>query len=151
MATEQYIVFKLNDNEFGINIMEIREIIPYKASTSVPDTPKFIEGILNHRDDVIPIINLKERLKLGDFTPDNDSRILIITLNGRDVGFLVDEASQTVIVDIENIDDAPEYIGSVDKEYMTGVARLDDERLLILIDLERILSYAEIQELQEIE
>lgn len=150
MATEQYIVFKLNDGEFGINIMDIREIIPFKESTSVPDTPNFIEGIVNHRDEVIPIINLKERLMLGSFSPNSNSRIIIITLNGRDVGFLVDEASQTVIVDVENIDRTPDYIGSIDKEYITGVGRLEDDKLLIIIDLERILSFSEIEELQRV-
>lgn len=150
MATEQYIVFRLNEGEYGINIMNIREIIPYKEATKLPDTPEFIEGIVNHRDKVIPIINLKSRLKLDGFQKTRDSRIIVITLDNRDVGFLVDEASQTIILKNEDIDKTPDYIGNIDKEYITGVGKLKDGKLLIIIDLEKILSYNELSELKRI-
>lgn len=150
MATEQYIVFKLNEGEFGINIMNIREIIPYKESISVPDTPDHIKGIFNHRGSVIPVIDLKKRLNLGSFEEKDASRIIVITLDGRDIGFLVDEASQTIVLEKEDIDEAPDFVDGIDKEYIVGVGKLENDRLLILIDLRKILSLEEVEELNKI-
>lgn len=151
MAERQYVVFKLDKGEFGIDIMNVREIVPYEESISIPDTPDFIEGIINHRGDVIPIINLKKRFSIGELKVTKDTRIIVITLEGREVGFIVDEASQTVRLNNDEIDLAPSIVGGIDKEYITGVGKLDDKRLLILIDLERILSQSEIKEIQRLE
>lgn len=151
MSTEQYIVFKLDEGEYGISIMNIREIIPYKSPTFVPDTPEFVEGLLNHRDSVIPVINLKERLNLNNYEVTNDSRIIIITIDDKDVGFLVDEASQTLVLKAEDIEESPSYATDIDKKYIMGVAKLPDDALLILMDLEEILSYKELDELKNME
>lgn len=151
MVEKQYVVFKLDKGEFGIEIMNVREIVPYEQSISIPDTPDFIEGIINHRGNVIPIINLKRRFSLGEFKATKDTRIIVITLEEKEVGFIVDEASQTVRLNNSEIDPAPLIIGGVDKRYITGVGKLDEKRLLILIDLERILSQDEIKEIQSLE
>lgn len=151
MAEKQYVIFKLDNGEFGIDIMNVREIVPYEESISIPDTPDFIEGVINHRGSVIPIVNLKSKFSLSKLEITKDTRIIVITLDEREVGFIVDEASQTVRLNDDEIDPAPSIIGGVDKRYITGVGKLDDKRLLILIDLEKILSENEIKEIQSIE
>jgi purine-binding chemotaxis protein CheW len=147
MSEKQYVVFKLGKEEYGIDIMNVKEIGPYEESVKVPNTPQFIEGIINYRNRVIPIINLKRRFKLEDKGLTNDTRIIIINLNDKQIGFVVDEASQTVTLDDKNIDPAPDIISSIDKRYITGVGKLDNKRLLILIDLEKVLNDKEIDEI----
>ncbi|NLV87759.1 MAG: purine-binding chemotaxis protein CheW [Tissierellia bacterium] len=151
MAENQYVVFKLGKSEFGIDIMNVKEIGPYEEAVSLPDTPSFIEGVINYRGKVIPVINLKKRLNLGEKNITKDTRIIVITLNEKEVGFIVDEASQTIRVSDEQIDPAPSFISGVDKRYISGVGKLDDKRLLILIDLEKVLTDDEIDEIEKLE
>lgn len=151
MAENQYVVFKLGKGEFGIDIMNVKEIGPYEESISLPNTPSFIEGVINYRGNVIPIINLKNRLSLGQAEVTKDTRIIVISLDEKEVGFIVDEASQTVRLSDDNIDPAPSFISGVDKRYITGVGKLDEKRLLILIDLKKVLSDDEIEEIQNLE
>jgi purine-binding chemotaxis protein CheW len=151
MAENQYVVFKLNKGEFGIDIMNVKEISPYVESTFLPNTPKFVEGVINYRGNVIPIINLKKRFLLGEIEHNKDTRIIIINLNDKEVGFVVDEASQTVRLNDEDIDPAPDIVSEIDKRYITGVGKLDKKRLLILIDLNKVLSGEEIQEIEKLQ
>lgn len=151
MSEKQYVVFKLGKEEYGIDIMNVKEIGPYEESVKVPNTPHFIEGIINYRNRVIPIINLKRRFKLEDKGLTNDTRIIIINLNDKQIGFVVDEASQTVTLDDKDIDPAPDIISSIDRRYITGVGKLDNKRLLILIDLEKVLNDKEIDEIEKMD
>lgn len=151
MAEKQYVVFKLGKEDYGIDIMNVKEIGPYQESVKLPNAPSFIEGIINFRDRVIPIINLKKRFNLIDEGVTNDTRIIIINLGERQVGFVVDEASQTVRLDDKNIDPAPDIISKIERRYITGVGKLDEKRLLILIDLEKVLSDEEKEEIGNME
>ncbi|NLM06869.1 MAG: chemotaxis protein CheW [Tissierellia bacterium] len=151
MAENQFVVFKLGKSEFGIDIMNVQEISAYEESTSIPDAPSFIEGVLNYRGNVIPVINLKERLHLGESEVTKDTRIIVVNVNDREVGFIVDEASQTLRVSDDKIDEAPTFTGGIDRKYITGVGKLDDKRLLIIIDLMKILSESEMEILQNLE
>lgn len=150
MAEKQYVVFKLNKEEYGIDIMNVREISPFIESVKVPNTPDFIEGIINYRDKVIPIINLKKRFNLEDKGVTEDTRIVIINLNEKQIGFIVDEASQTIRLNDKDIDPAPDIVAGVDRKYITGVGKLDN-RLLILIDLEKVLSDEEKEEIEKMD
>lgn len=151
MAEKQYVVFKLNKGEFGIDIMNVKEISPYEEATSLPNTPKFMEGVINYRGKVIPIINLRKRFSLGEVEPNKDTRIIVINLNEKEVGFVVDEASQTVRLNDKEIDSAPEITSGVDKEYITGVGKIGEKRLLVLIDLNKVLSLEEVREIENLE
>jgi purine-binding chemotaxis protein CheW len=151
MAENQYVVFKLGKGEFGIDIMNVKEIGPYEESISIPNTPDFIEGVINYRGNVIPIVNLKKRFLLGELEVTKDTRVIVISLGEKEIGFIVDGASETVRINDEQIDLPPSYIGGVDKKYITGVGKLDAKRLLILIDLEKILSPDEVEEIQELQ
>src|SRR5690625_3677823 len=107
MAESQYVVFNLDSEEFGIDIMNVKEIIPYQESVNIPNAPEFIEGIINYRGNVIPIINLKKRFKLDDFNVTKDTRIIVINIEEKEIGFIVDEASQTIRLDDNQIDPTP--------------------------------------------
>lgn len=151
MAEKQYVVFKLGKGEFGIDIMNVKEIGPYEESISLPNTPEFIEGIINYRGNVIPVINLKKRLSIGELEITKDTRIIVINLENKEIGFIVDEASQTMRLDDDQIDPTPSYVKGIDKRYITGVGKIDEKRLLILIDLEKILTDEEIEEFKSFE
>lgn len=150
MAEKQYVVFKLGKEEYGIDIMNVREIIQYQESIKVPNSPKFIEGIINYRGKVIPIICLKKRFGFEESHIDANTRIIVINSNGKQIGFLVDEASQTVRIDDSNIDPTPEVLSKIDTKYLTGVGKIDN-RLIILIDLEKVLSEEEKEEMNSLE
>lgn len=151
MAESQYVVFKLDKGEFGIDIMNVKAIGPYEESISIPNTPDFIEGVVNYRGNVIPIVNLKKRFLLGELEITKDTRIIVISLDEKEIGFIVDEASETVRLNHDQIDPAPSFISGVDKKYITGVGKLDEKRLLILIDLKRILSHDEVEEIKSLD
>ncbi len=151
MTENQYVVFKLDKNEFGIDIMNVKEIIPYQESVSVPNTPDFIEGIINYRGNVIPVINLRERFDMDVNEITKDTRIIVITLNEKEVGFIVDEASQTIRLNEEQIDPTPDIVSGIDKRYITGIGKIDENRLLILLDLKEILTDEEKNEIENME
>jgi len=151
MAEKQYVVFQLGKGEFGIEIMDVQEISPYEASIALPDTPDFVEGVINYRGNVIPIVNLKKRLLLGDTEITKDTRIIVITLDEKEIGFIVDEASQTLRLNDEQIEPAPDIVGGISNKYISGLGKLDEKRLLILIDLKKVLTDSEIEEIHSLE
>lgn len=147
MAEKQFVVFKLGKEEYGIDIMNVKEIGPYQETVKIPNTPRFVEGIVNYRGKVIPIISLKKRFNLEDTEIDNNTRVVIINLKERQIGFIVDEASQTIRLDDKDIEPAPEIISSIERRYITGVGKKDN-RLIIMIDLEKVLSEEEKVEIE---
>ncbi len=148
MAENQYVVFKLGKEEFGIDIMNVKEIIPHQESVHVPNTPNFIEGIINYRGNVIPIINLKRRFKIGAEEITKETRIIVINLDEKEIGFIVDEASQTLRLEENQIDPTPDIISGIDRRYIIGVGKISEDRLLILIDLQKILTDEEKDEIE---
>jgi purine-binding chemotaxis protein CheW len=149
MSENQYVVSKLGKEEYGIDIMNVKEIGSYKETVKVPNTPKFIDGIINYRGKVIPIINLKKRFNLENTEINADTRVIIINLNEKQIGFVVDEASQTVRLNDNEIDPAPDIISSIDRKYIIGVGKLSEERLIIIIDLEKVLNDSEKSEIEQ--
>ncbi len=147
----QYVVFNINKEEFGIDIMKVKEIITYKEPTHIPNCPDFVEGVLNYRGKVIPVINLKKRFQMGDTDLTKETRIIVISLNDREIGFIVDEASQTIRLDEDQIDPAPDVISKVDRRFISGVGKINESRLLIILNLHNVLTDAEKDVIEEME
>ncbi|MFA5524079.1 MAG: chemotaxis protein CheW [Tissierellales bacterium] len=150
MSEKQYVIFKLGKEEYGIDIMNVREIVQYQESVKIPNSPVFIEGIINYRGKVIPIICLKRKFGMAGGQKDANTRIIVINLNDRQIGFLVDEASQTIRIDDLDIDPTPEVISGIERKYITGVGKVDN-RLVILIDLEKVLTEDEKEKIENLE
>ncbi|AGB19177.1 chemotaxis protein CheW [Thermoanaerobacterium thermosaccharolyticum] len=144
----QIVIFKLNDEEFCVDIMDVLEIIRMQTITKVPDVPSFVEGIINLRGTVIPIIDLKKRLKLKLTNYDDDTRIIIIKINEKSIGFIVDSVTEVLHVENDSIKEAPDIIAGIGKEYIESVVSYDD-RLIINLDLEKILTENEKKEIEE--
>ncbi len=146
---KQYVIFKLGNEEYGVDIMNVREISEFKESVKVPNTPKFVDGIINLRGDITPIVNLKKRFELENTEVDSDTRIIVINIKNKQVGFLVDEASQVLRIKEEDIESAPDLVAGVDKKYIIGVGKLE-EKIVLLLDLEYILTDEEKDKIQQI-
>ncbi len=140
----QLVGFKLSDEQFGVEILCVREIIRVVSITRVPRAPGFVEGIINLRGEVIPVIDLRKRLNLESRKFDNSTRLIVVELNDQQIGFIVDSVSQVLRVPADAIEEPPEMVTGIDSEFILGVTRIDDgERLLLILDLKRILSQAE--------
>ena len=136
MAENQFVIFKLGNEMYAVDILNVGGISEYRDITNVPNAPYFIEGIINLRGDIIPIVNLKKRFAIPEKEVDSDTRIIINNISGKDIGFIVDEASQVVKIDDDNIENAPDIIKGADREYIHGVGKMGNE-IVILLDLEK--------------
>lgn len=146
---EQLVVFQLGNETYGVDIAIVREIIRMQSITPVPRTPDFVEGVINLRGKVIPVIDLHKRFELpcGDET--NDTRIIVVEVGEITVGMIVDSVSEVLRIASESIDPPPHVISSgVNTAYLRGVGKLED-RLIILLDLQKILHKEEHKELEE--
>jgi len=143
----QIVTFFLSNEEFGVDILLVQEIIRPTTITEVPNTPAFLEGVINLRGRVVPVVDLRRRLDL-DVTPiDKSSRIMIIEMEDRVTGFIVDSVSKVTSVPAESVQGAPEMVtAGVESEYIYGVSRLED-RLIILLDFSKIFTDREREQL----
>jgi len=144
----QFIVFKLASEEFGIEITKVQEILKPQPVTKLPQAAGFIEGITNLRGDIITIIDLRKRL---DFPLSNqgEDRILVVKINDIDVGFIVDDASEVIRIEEEQIAAPKQGIAGIKTEYLEGIAKLE-ERLIILLNLDKLLTTEEQVKIEQI-
>ncbi|MCR4435484.1 MAG: chemotaxis protein CheW [Clostridiales bacterium] len=149
MADRQLVIFNLNGEDFGVEITQVKEIIKPMEIFKVPDTPEFIEGLINLRGKVHTIFNLRRRLGLPVKEFDDGTKIIIVSVNSMLVGFIVDEVNEIVRVGEEHIEGTPEAITSLNKRYLSGVAKIG-ERIVLLLDLSNVLSFKEQEELKQI-
>ena len=149
---KQLVSFILGKEEFGVDILMVQEIIRLATITPIPNAPEFIEGVINLRGKVIPIIDLRKRLKITKEEVKNakHTRILVIEIDGNVTGFIVDAVSEVLKIPINRIEPPPEIIvSSIDSEYISGVIKLE-ENLLILLDFKKILRIEERNKLRQV-
>ncbi|NTU59464.1 MAG: chemotaxis protein CheW [Deltaproteobacteria bacterium] len=144
----QLVTFHVGSEEFGVNILEVREINRMMEITRVPHAPPFVEGVINLRGQVIPVVDLRSRFGLPPGERDKSTRIVVVELPGKVVGFLVDSVSEVLRVSSALVEPPPSIAGGVDSVYIRGVVKLED-RLLILLDMQKLLSRGEEKELEE--
>ncbi len=138
----QLITFYIGNEKFCVDILSVREIIRPVEITWVPKTPDFIDGVINLRGQVIPIIDVRSRFGMPRKEHDKNTRIIVFEVSDKVVGFLVDGVKEVLHIPVSVIEPPPAIVTGVDSEYITAVGLLEDQ-LLILLDLEKILSYDE--------
>lgn len=148
--TIQVVSFKLGSEEYGVDIAQVQEINRMVSITHVPRAPQFMEGVINLRGQLIPIIDLRTRFGMPRSEQTKNTRIVVTEIGAKRVGMVVDSVSEVLRLPSEQIEDAPEMITGVDTEYIRGVGKIED-RLIILLDLARIISGAERRELEATE
>jgi purine-binding chemotaxis protein CheW len=139
-ATEHLATFLLEHEEYGIDVRQVQEIRRVTEITGVPRAPEFVRGVINLRGRILPVLDLKRKLGLGSVAIERATRIVVVRVKERLIGLLVDGASQVLKVKVSRIEAAPEEVVDRGGDYIRGVAKLDD-RLVILIDLERTLAH----------
>ncbi len=143
----QLVTFSTGDEEFGVDILKVQEIILPMAITKVPKAPEFVEGVINLRGKVIPVIDLRRRFGLKPKAQDKYTRIIVIEINQMIVGFVVDSISEVLRIPASTVEPPPAVVAGLESEYISGVGKLED-RLLILLDLDRLLSREDQEALQ---
>lgn len=138
----QLVSFKIGKEEFAVDILKVQEIIKIISITKVPNSPHFVEGVINLRGRVIPIIDLRIRLGLEKVQHSNDTRIIVVELEGNIVGFIVDAVYEVLRISKSITEAPPELVTGVNSEFITAVGKLED-RILILLDLEKVLNQSE--------
>lgn len=136
----QLVSFNLEKEEYGINVLMVREIIRMLNITRVPNTPHYVEGVINLRGKVIPIISLRRKFDLQETEYDKRTRIMVMEVGSELMGFIVDEVSEVIRISDKEIQPPPPVVTSgIDQECMSGVIN-QAERLLVLLDLEKMFS-----------
>jgi purine-binding chemotaxis protein CheW len=143
----QVVSFKLGPEEYGVDIAQVQEINRMVAVTNVPRAPVFMEGVINLRGQLIPIIDLRTRFGMPRAEHTKNTRIVVTEIGGKRVGMVVDSVSEVLRLPLDAIEPAPDMITGVDTEYIRGVGKIDD-RLIILLDLAKIVTGSEKRELE---
>ena len=142
MMDNQFVVFKLGAEDFGVKISAVESIIKMQTITSMPNSPVFVEGVTNLRGKVVPVIDLRRRFCLEKQKSDRNSRTIVVHVNQTEVGMIVDSVSEVLTIPEEVIEPAPAIATTIDSSFITGLAKID-QRLVILLDLAEILSIQE--------
>jgi len=143
----QVVSFKLGPEEYGVDIAQVQEINRMVAVTHVPRAPVFMEGVINLRGQLIPIIDLRTRFGMPRAEQTKNTRIVVTEVGGKRIGMVVDSVSEVLRLPVDAIEPAPDMITGIDTDYIRGVGKVDD-RLIILLDLTKIITGAEKRELE---
>lgn len=138
-AGGEFLTFTLGAEEYGMDILKVQEIRGYDAVTAIANTPAFIKGVINLRGIIVPIVDLRIKFNLGKIDYDQFTVVIILNLNNRVVGVVVDSVSDVLTLTPEQIKAAPALSASLDTRYIMGLGTVD-ERMLILVDIEKLMS-----------
>jgi len=145
----QLVVFKIGEEEFGVEINQVREIVKLVAITRMPKAPAFIEGVVNLRGQIITVIDLSRRLDLLSIGRSEFTRIMVVEVGDSTVGMIVDSVSEVLRLSESDIEATPSLIDTeVHEKYLRGVGKSED-RLLILLDLNEVLSTEEMKHISK--
>ncbi|MBL3540016.1 chemotaxis protein CheW [Aminivibrio sp.] len=145
MAEQQLVVFRLGKEEFGIDISRVREIVRLQNITAIPRTMDFVEGIVNLRGRIVPIVDLCKRFRVANSSSVEESarRIIVVNMAEQNIGVLVDGVSEILRIPDESIEPTPPIVaGDVSADFIRGIAKVEN-RLIIVLDLDRIFSVEE--------
>lgn len=142
----QMVVFHLAHEFYGVDIAAVEGIIKMQTITSVPQSPDFVEGVTNLRGTVLPVVDMRKRFGLAATEKTRDTRIIVVEMNGLTVGMVVDAVNEVLRVPVEDIEPPSPMVATVDSAFITGIAKVDD-RLIILLDLAKVLTLHEQAEL----
>ncbi|WP_010252513.1 chemotaxis protein CheW [Acetivibrio cellulolyticus] len=143
---QKIVVFTLNNEVCGVDTIQVREIVKYEEITKLPKMPQFIAGVISLRGTVVPVVNLNQRFELGDSEITKKTKIIITDLEGKLIGFIVNDVLEIIKLSAENIESTPEIIRKIDNSYLKNVGKNGDN-LISILDLSTILTDTEIRNL----
>ncbi|NPV81886.1 MAG: purine-binding chemotaxis protein CheW [Firmicutes bacterium] len=146
----QLVSFKLGAEEYGVDIMQVQEIIRLIDIVRVPKAPAFVEGIIDLRNKVLPIVDLRKRFDMPETEKTDASRIVVIDIDDMTVGLIVDSVSEVLRIPLKSIEPPPKIVSGIESRFLKGIGRVKN-RLIILLDLAKIFSIDEAAELGKVE
>jgi purine-binding chemotaxis protein CheW len=147
-SEREYLTFRLGNEEYGIDILKVQEIRGYDAVTAIANAPAFIKGVINLRGIIVPIVDLRIKFGVGSAHYDQFTVVIILNIGKRVVGVVVDSVSDVLTLTSQQVKAAPEFATTLNTEYITGLGTVD-ERMLILVDIERLMSSADMALMDE--
>ena len=142
LSNNEFLTFTLGDEEYGIDILKVQEIRGYDAVTRIANTPEFIKGVINLRGIIVPIVDMRIKFRLATVSYDQFTVVIILSLGHRVVGIVVDSVSDVLTLKPEQLRPTPELSAALDTRYILGLGTVD-ERMLILVDIEKLMSSGE--------
>jgi len=139
---QEYLAFTLGKEEYGIDILKVQEIRGYETVTRIANAPDFIKGVVNLRGIIVPIVDMRIKFQLGEPTYDQFTVVIILNIGGRVVGMVVDSVSDVITLSPEQVKPAPEMGTALNTDYLIGLGTID-QRMLILVDIDKLMSSAE--------
>ena len=140
----EFLTFTLGKEEYGIDILKVQEIRGYDAVTAIANTPEFIKGVINLRGIIVPIVDMRIKFHLGKVEYDQFTVVIILNVANRVVGMVVDGVSDVITLNPDQIKAAPEFGSAIDTQYVMGLGTVD-ERMLILVDIERLMTSSDME------
>lgn len=145
------VTFNLLGEEFGMPILDVREIIRMVDITPVPHAPAFVEGVINLRGQILPVIDLRKRFNLNSTELEEDTRIIVVEINNSLLGLIVDGVKEVLRIPSDSVSPPPQIVANgIGAEYIKGIAHFD-EKMIILIDLKRVFSEDEMNSLEQLD
>ena len=142
IAAREFLAFTLGKEEYGIHILKVQELRGYEEPTRIANAPDFIKGVVNLRGIIVPIIDMRIKFNLGTPTYDQFTVVIILNINGRVVGMVVDSVSDVITLSADQVKPAPEMGTALNTDYLIGLGTVD-QRMLILVDIDKLMSSAE--------
>jgi purine-binding chemotaxis protein CheW len=140
----KYLTFALAEEEYGLEILKVREIISMSEITSVPKTPDYVKGVINLRGKVIPVVDLHLKFSMDEAPYTDETCIIVVDVNGVEMGIIVDHVSEVLNIASGDIEDAPEFGASVNIDFILGMGKAEG-RVTILLDISRVIGAEDIQ------
>ena len=151
-GTDQYLTFMLADEEYGVDILRVQEIRGWDSATAIPNAPEYVLGVVNLRGVVVPIFDLRKRFNLENAEFNEETVIVVVKVEHdkgeRTVGMVVDAVSDVYNITAENINDAPEVGGSVNMEFIKGLATINNE-MIILLDIDELINVGVLEHIEK--
>src|SRR4051794_11428428 len=142
IAGREFLAFTLGREEYGIDILKVQEIRGYEAVTRIANAPEFVKGVVNLRGIIVPIVDMRIKFKLGEPTYDQFTVVIILNIGGRIVGMVVDSVSDVITLTTAQVKPSPEMGTALNTDYLIGLGTVD-QRMLILVDIDKLMSSAE--------
>lgn len=149
ISAHEFLAFTLGKEEYGIHILKVQELRGYEEPTRIANAPDFIKGVVNLRGIIVPIVDMRIKFNLGTSTYDQFTVVIILNIAGCTIGMVVDSVSDVITLAAGQVKPAPEMGSTIDVGHMTGIGALD-ERMLILVDIDKLMSSSEMGVIAEL-
>ncbi len=140
----QYVTFAIGEETYGVEVLKVQEIIGMTKITAIPNSLVFMKGVINLRGTVVPVVDMRLKFNMDERAYDNTTVVLIVEVQKKLVGMIVDAVSDVASLPLENIQDTPHFTARIETDYIRGIGNLDD-LLIIVLDVDRILTLKELE------